>query len=806
MRARSRTGGLVVIAIMLSSAVPIALLASPTATAVTTLVVVAGILIGLLTQGLLNRRTTGRFRIAWRRRPAYLVPADLPPPPGLLVGRESELARICGLLGPDRPTGEHPPVVVVTGEEGVGKTALAVTAAHIVAPHFADGQILVRFDTQRPDGDDYARMYLARALSAASAPAPAEADFDRWYRRQTAHRQLLVVLDNVADSVDVRRFLPVGRRCAAIVTSRSPVRGLDGATLDGSTSEALPPLTDPAAADLLKALLGAAADGIDPRHVERIVTAADGYPAALQMAGAVLRTRRSWDLDVAFGEADALRIAPSDDGGPAFLGVLNLACALLTDQERRCLALLSLLDTRRAAPWMLSALAGGAFPEWAEFDEITAARILDRLTRVRFAEVRVEERSGVTVYRVPGYVKAYARRLLPSEVDEDGVARALTAFGEVYRARLERSPERAARLAVYHLLDLGRLDEALAGARENLHLAQVRRKAATEPDLETAFADERLAEVALAEVFAELGWIDDALAYAVAAERSALASTRMRSLRVQGRLRWRLRQSTAAIEKLTAARRIAEVQFPLDLAERIRVLRELTVAYTLAGEVPAALEAGELAVRLCDQAPSLGRRRPGALWAYGVALTAAGNLAEAETILNQADALSGTEGLEQGLWRPWIRYQRAEVALDRQEYDAARSLAASALKGFTALIHRYGSGHCRQLLGRAYFLEGAFDRAVPILEEALQTFERCGDRWIEADTAYWLGRAYAAVDGRAEDALSMVEAALTVFERLKDPAAVTRTQAALRELEGNRPPWLARRTGLPLPDAPRMLT
>ncbi|WP_290857469.1 AAA family ATPase [Hamadaea sp.] len=805
MRARSRTGGLVVIAILLSSVVPIGLFASPTAAMETLLVLLFGILIGLITQGLLNRRTTGRFRLAWRRRPAYLVPADLPPPPGLLVGREAELARICALLRPDRPTGE-PPIVVLTGDEGVGKTALAVTVAHLVAPHFADGQILVRFDTQRPDGDDYARMYLARALSEAAAEAPAEGEFDRWYRRHTAHRQLLVVLDNVADSVDVRRFLPAGRRCAAIVTSRAAVRDLDDAY-----AETVRPLSDEAAGRLLHVLGGDAADGVEPRHADRIVAAADGYPAALQMAGAVLRTRRSWDLDVAFGEAEALLDdavpTPEAGTGPAFLGVLNLACALLTDQERRCLALLSLLDTRRAAPWMLAALAGGAYPDEGEVDEVTAARILDRLTRVRFAEVRVDERSGVTVYRVPGYVKAYARHLLPSEVDSAAVARAIAAYSETYRARLQRSPERAARLTVYHLLDIGHLDEALAAARENLQLAQERRKAAERgaADLDTATADERLAEVALAEVFAELGWIDDALAYAVAAERSTLASTRMRSLRIQGRVRWRLRQTTAAIEKLLLARQIAETQFPHDYPERIRILRELTVAYALDGKTAAALDAGELAVRLCDETPREARRRPGALWAYGMALTAGGHLAEAEAVLGQADALSGNEELEQGLWRPWIRYQRAEVALARREFDAARGLAASALKGFTALIHRYGSGHCRELTGRAYFLEGAFDRAVPILEEALQTFERCGDRWIEADTAYWLGRAYATEDGRSEDALSMMEAALTVFERLKDQAAAARTQSALRELEGSRPPWLVRRSGTVLPDTPKAL-
>jgi len=797
MRSLSRANGVLVLAIMVSFAIPIYLLASPLAARVTVAVIVTGMAIGLLTRVLLNRRY-GRFRLAPLRRLPYLIPADLPPPPGLLIGRDEELAKICTLLAQAASAGNGPQVVVITGGEGVGKTALGVTAAHIAAPQFPDGQILVRFDTQRSDGNEYARMYLARALSPPSEPEPADEEFDRWYRRQTSRKEILVVLDNVADSVDVKRFLPAGRRCAAIVTSRSPVTDL------GKThAVSLLPLHDSAARDLLEALIDKA-EGIEGRHLDKIIAAADGYPAALQMAGAVIRTRRSWDLDVAFGEAETLQVAPRSAAEPAFIGVLNLACALLTDQERSCLALLSLLGSRRVAPWMLVSLAQGAFPSWRDFDEVTAARILDRLTRVRFAEVRVDERSGVTVYRVPGYVQAYAHLLLGGEVDNDGIERANTSFAEVSQARLERTPPHAARLSVYRMLDLGQLDEALHAARENLDVAHMRRRAAVEgtrDEAEAALGDQKLAEVALAEVFAELGWIDDALAYALSAEQSPEKWTQVRALRVQGRIRWRLRQSTAAIEKLLAARTAADASGH-DSSERIRVLRELTIAYALSREPGLALETAELAVKLCEESARQTRRQPGVMWAYGLALTANERLEEAQNVLAVADSLSGQADLEQGLWRPWIRHQRAFVALQQEEYDSARSLAASALKGFTALIHRYGSGHCRQLIGRAYFLEGEVDRAIPVLEEALQTLERCGDRWIEADTTYWLGRAYAKKD-RAADAASMLHTALAAFETLKDQRSADRTQDALRDLDGTRPTKPTRRPG-PLTDLPRV--
>jgi tetratricopeptide (TPR) repeat protein len=769
------------VAVLLASAAPIVLFASPTAAVISILVTVGGIAGGLLIRALLNRSHTGRFRLIFRR-PSYVVPADLPPPPGVFVGRDGELADICELLAADRPSSGGPAVVTITGGEGLGKTALAVTAAHVVAHNFSDGQILVRFDTQRSDGTTFARDYLTHALKSSSEEPPPARHFDRWYRRRTQHRRLLVVLDNVPDTMDVTRFLPAGSRCAAIITSRKPVRSLQ-ATLPVT----LGPLVEPAGTELLRALLGERAD-LEPRQIAKIVEGADGYPAALQMAGAVVRTRRSWDLDVAFGEAQRLTAGAETSGAPRFLGVLNLARALLTEQERRCLALLALPNTRRVDPWMLAVLAETAFPGWGGFDEVMAARVLDRLSRLRFAEIRVDEQSGVTVYRIPTYVQEYAEILLPAEVSPETADLAATRLYEASKARLERTPEEAARREVYHLLDQGRLTEALAAARENLHLCHGRTEAAEDAGegVDEAREDEYRSELVLAEVLAELGWLDDAVTYTRSSDDVGQPS-QIRALRVQGRVRWRLRQTSAAIDKLTIAHGKAQQLAP-DPAERIRVLRELTIAHALSTDPKPALTYGRQALDLADGDMRRQRRRPSVLWAYGIALMMNGRLDEADTTLAKADVMSGREDLEQALWRPWIRHQRALVALEGMRFDDARSLAASALGGFTSLIHRYGSGHCRQVIGRAYLMEGDFARAVPALEEALQTFERCGDRWIEADTAHWLGLAYRKVQKHADDAAPTLRIAVAAFEALEDHASATRSRAVLKELARSRRP------------------
>jgi hypothetical protein len=76
-----------------------------------------------------------------------------------------------------------------------------------------------------------------------------------------------------------------------------------------------------------------------------------------------------------------------------------------------------------------------------------------------------------------------------------------------------------------------------------------------------------------------------------------------------------------------------------------------------------------------------------------------------------------------------------------KQYDLSRVIAFRALEDFTAMRHRYGTARCRLEIGRSYLDEGLNRDALPVLEEARETFSTCGDRWIEAETAADLARA-----------------------------------------------------------------
>ena len=736
-------------------------------------------------------------------------PAELPPPPGLLQGRDDELDEMWRYLQGAVPTAgprgkDDPRVIVVHGEPGVGKTALALTMAHLVADDYPDGQLLLRFDSFGDQLIDEPLAVLVNALKGPRQDLPKPDELPRWYHEYTQQRRVLVILDNIGDLAQIGRLLPAGRRCLAIITSRTRLTDLGPAlTLP------LKPLRINDAGALLGQLVGVRRLAAEPAYAEHIVAATAGYPVAVHMAAAVLAERRNWTLEGAVRRMSEVEL-DRRGGDPPFAGILDLAFAPLTEEEYQALILLGLVNARRVEPWMLAALFNGAFPD-RTLDQDIAGRLLDRLARARFTERRVDDNSGLLTYRVPVYVHSYALTRLDSYLTSERRARATDAMEEEERRRSDESAEEFLRKSVYPDLDEGELDEAMEKARESLARCQAQISSASTPSARVrAIAGEGLTLVALGEVYAELGWINEALACAAeAVERERLSPhTLPRARRLSGSLYRRQHQLALAESDLAEA--LDAVGRIHDELEHIRVLRELIELQALRGDLAGAdqrsTRSGELgaeeyvrrAEELCGAHGATGANHlPPVLLAYAKVLQARKRYEMAGEVLSRAERLTGEPGGRHQLSRPWIRLQLALVLLDDGRYDQSRELSFTALEGFTALWHRYGAAHARLALGRAHLAESrlattpaarmeCLDRAVPPLEECHATFGQCGDRWIEADAATALADAYRGA-GRGQEAIRLLAAAEQAFAKLGDTARVERTGHLLWTVESTLP-------------------
>ncbi|GAA4800465.1 BTAD domain-containing putative transcriptional regulator [Actinomycetospora chlora] len=216
-------------------------------------------------------------------------PARSPPAPDLprwssrLVGRDHELERLASLAGGS-------PLITICGPAGVGKTRLAVEAAHRVADTFGDGVWFVDLTGARDGGQVIDA--IGTALSLAAPPVGSPSDALRAFLRE---RRALVVLDDcehvLAEVASLAEGL--GRDAARLVLLVTSRERLD---LEHETVVELAPLAVPdddqprgAALDLFLDRWEGAAGPTDPDDLadaRRVCRAVEGIPLALELAAA----------------------------------------------------------------------------------------------------------------------------------------------------------------------------------------------------------------------------------------------------------------------------------------------------------------------------------------------------------------------------------------------------------------------------------------------------------------------------------------------------------------------------------------
>lgn len=223
------------------------------------------------------------------------VPRQLPADIATFTGRIRELAQLNRVLA----TSSQPGAVVIAaigGQPGIGKSALAVHAAHRLARRFPDGQLYVNLQGATPGLppleplEALGRMLRAVGMDPTLVPTETE-EAAAQYRSLLAGRRLLVVLDNARGAAQARPLLPGSPACAVLVTSRQPL-----VTLDGAHTLHLGTLSLEEAVELLARTGGRQRVTAEPEAAAEVVRSCGYLPLAIRIAGARLSAEPSWSV------------------------------------------------------------------------------------------------------------------------------------------------------------------------------------------------------------------------------------------------------------------------------------------------------------------------------------------------------------------------------------------------------------------------------------------------------------------------------------------------------------------------------
>ena len=288
----------------------------------------------------LNR--TGTRPTADGRGPRHQLPMDT-----VLFGRDQQIADLIELATGTGAAGSPGTVVVsaIEGMPGIGKTALAVHASHLLAEDFPDGQLLVHLNAHAADTGprDPAEALGQILVTLGVDPQAIPADVDeraKVYRDRLAGTRTLIVLDDAATEQQVRPLLPAESGCLVLVTSRNRLKALD---------DAHPMLLDVLAAPDAVALFVRYAgpgrvDAADPA-VQQIAELCGYLPLALRITAVNLRHARTWSTEhlqhrLRAGLAD---LTAFDDGERQVAAAFDLSYNNLTADQQTMFRRLGLI-------------------------------------------------------------------------------------------------------------------------------------------------------------------------------------------------------------------------------------------------------------------------------------------------------------------------------------------------------------------------------------------------------------------------------------------------------------------------------
>ncbi|MFE1646074.1 helix-turn-helix domain-containing protein [Microbacterium sp. P01] len=324
------------------------------------------------------------------------------------TGREKEITRLVAFFADAAADADLPAtaVAVLSGAPGVGKTTIAVEAAHRVA----DGDRVRLFVDLGSSGG--ARLSPVQVLQALLRQVTHGADESRTlteaksaWSAATERFGVIAVLDDAASEAQVRPALNAAENAIVLVTSRRSLAGLEGArhfsvgTL--ARSESVRFLEETIPADQRRA-----------GDLDELAALCGDLPLALRVAANRIASRPAWDVDDFLrrlrSERTRLRSLVAGDLGvaPAFAA----SYADLPPQTQDFFRTLSLLHGSSFTARLAGAASG--------IEEDAAYELLEELVDLGL----VESLRGYR-YRLHDLLRIYAAERLSADVPADVVAR-----------------------------------------------------------------------------------------------------------------------------------------------------------------------------------------------------------------------------------------------------------------------------------------------------------------------------------------------------------------------------------------------
>jgi len=685
-------------------------------------------------------------------------PHTLPRDISSFVGRSAELA----MLVDEAPGGGVVTIHAIAGMAGIGKTALAVRAAHQLTTQFPDGQVFLRLNGHTPGqrpmdtADALASLLQAAGVDARQVPAGLD-DRARLWRHWLAGKRVLLLLDDAIGSEQVRPLLPGTAGSLVLITSRRNLTALEGAR-----SVSLDVLTADEAASLLVKLGGRPELRPDDPALARLAELCGNLPLAVGMLGGQLHHNRAWTPADMVNDLLAARdqLAQLQAEETSVAAAFDLSYRDLTSAQQRVFRRLGLHPGTDTDAWAAAALS-----------DVSPADALRCLRALRDQNMIAEPSHGR--YRLHDLIRAYAASRAaaedpPAERDAalvrllDFYRRAGTLAGR-YLARRTPSPAPGTGDAAAGAPEIsGREQAASWMAAESLNLQAA-----------AAYAAGSGRPHALAIAAAMHGFLRGRGSWDRALElhKTALMTARRlgdlpgeaNALTDMGDVQYLMGNYAAAERSLTRALDLA--QGLGDALAEASALIEFGVLRQATGDLASA-EAS--LSRALDLSRSSGDRlgEANALNNLGIVQFMAGNFTAA--VVSQGQALTIYRSLGDRLGEASALNSLGGVQQATGDYRAAIASLTQALALYGSLGDRVGQAYATGNLGAVQCIIGDYPAASANLNMALDLYQGLGRRSGEADMLSNLGVLYR-VTGDHSSAIVSLTQAIALYRDLEDP-------------------------------------